>query len=61
MPALQRVFYFYEMKEDLLHFIWKYKKYPVNGLETTSNEPVYIKSAGIHNHLSGPDFFNAQI
>lgn len=61
MPALQRVFYFYEMKEDLLHFIWKYKKYPVNGLETTSNEPVYIKSAGIHNHLSGPDFFNAQL
>ncbi len=61
MPALQRVFYFYKMKEDLLHFIWKYKKYPVNGLKTTSDEDVYVKSAGTHNDLSGPDFFNAQI
>ena len=61
MPALQRVFYFYKMKEDLLHFIWKYKKYPINGLLTTYGEAVHVVSTGTHNHLSGPDFFNAQL
>tara|TARA_R110000751_G_scaffold100572_2_gene194489 strand:- start:3724 stop:5037 length:1314 start_codon:yes stop_codon:yes gene_type:complete len=61
MPALQRVFYFYKMKEDLLHFIWKFKKYPINGLVTTSGEAINVVSTGIHNHLSGPDFFNAQL
>ncbi len=61
MPALQRVFYFYKMKEDLLHFIWKFKKYPINGLVTTSGEVINVVSTGIHNHLSGPDFFNAQL
>ncbi|MEP2280827.1 DUF2851 family protein [Maribacter sp.] len=49
------------MKEDLLHFIWKYKKYPIKGLVTTSGEVVHLVSAGLHNHLSGPDFFNAQV
>jgi len=49
------------MKEDLLHFIWKYKKYPLKELVTTSGEVVHVVSAGLHNHLSGPDFFNAQI
>lgn len=61
MPALQRVFYFYKMKEDLLHFIWKFKKYPVNGLVTTSGEAINVVTTGTHNHLSGPDFFNAQL
>ncbi|MGB2761320.1 MAG: DUF2851 family protein [Maribacter stanieri] len=49
------------MKEDLLHFIWKFKKYPINGLVTTSGEAINVVSTGIHNHLSGPDFFNAQL
>ncbi|WP_299801144.1 DUF2851 family protein [uncultured Maribacter sp.] len=49
------------MKEDLLHFIWKYKKYPINQLVSTSGEEVHVVSTGMHNHLSGPDFFNAQI
>lgn len=49
------------MKEDLLHFIWKYKKYPLNGLVSTSGEVVHVVSVGMHNHFSGPDFFNAQI
>ncbi|MDF4204541.1 DUF2851 family protein [Maribacter sp. SA7] len=49
------------MKEDLLHFIWKYKKYPIKGLVTTSGEVVHVVSTGMHNHLSGPDFFNAQV
>lgn len=49
------------MKEDLLHFIWKYKKLQLADLITTKNESVIIIDTGVHNHLSGPDFFNAKI
>tara|TARA_R110002074_G_scaffold57077_1_gene140362 strand:- start:6794 stop:8071 length:1278 start_codon:yes stop_codon:yes gene_type:complete len=49
------------MREDLLHFVWMYRKYPINILETTSGERVMVESTGVHNHLSGPDFFNAKV
>lgn len=49
------------MKEDLLHYIWKYKKYPLSDLSTTSGDVVIVQNSGTHNHLSGPDFFNANL
>ena len=49
------------MREDLLHFVWMYRKYPINILETTSGDSVIVESTGVHNHLSGPDFFNAKV
>ena len=49
------------MREDLLHFIWKYKKLPLVDLSTSNEEPVSIIDVGTHNHLSGPDFFNAKV
>ncbi len=49
------------MREDLLHFIWKYKKLPLSNLRTTNNESVVISEVGLHNHLAGPDFFNAKV
>lgn len=49
------------MREDLLHFIWKYKKLPLKDLVTSKNESVVIVDVGRHNHLAGPDFFNAQL
>lgn len=49
------------MKEDLLHFIWKYKKLQLDDLVTTNNEPIAIVDTGTHNHLAGPDFFNAKV
>ncbi len=49
------------MREDLLHFIWKYKKLQVGQLVTTTKEAVTILDVGSHNHLAGPDFFNAKI
>ncbi len=49
------------VKEDLLHFIWKYNKLPLAEMLTSGKEPVRIKAAGTHNHLAGPDFFNAQV
>ena len=49
------------MKEDLLHFIWKYKNLQLEQLATSKSEPVEIIDVGSHNHLSGPDFFNAKV
>ncbi|WP_425237944.1 DUF2851 family protein [Ulvibacterium sp.] len=49
------------MREDLLHFIWKYRKLPKKGLLTSNDQEVEILEVGIHNHLAGPDFFNAKI
>ena len=49
------------MKEDLLHFIWKYKKLHVLDLVTSKNESVVIVDVGTHNFYAGPDFFNAKL
>ena len=44
-----------------MHFVWKYKKLPLNNMVTTGNEVLLIEDVGLHNHQSGPDFFNAKI
>jgi len=50
------------MKEDFLHYLWKFKKFNFLNLVTTSNEPLQILSVGLHNtNTGGPDFFNAKI
>lgn len=49
------------MKEEFLHYIWKYKLYQDSELKTTSNENIEILNQGTHNYDSGPDFFNAKI
>ena len=49
------------MKEDFLHFIWKYKLYQNDSLFTEDGEPVQIVHPGRHNTNAGPDFFDARI
>ena len=49
------------MKEDLLHFIWRHKLFPVQKLTSVKGESVQIISVGEANANSGPDFFNAKI
>lgn len=49
------------MREDLLHFIWKYKKLQLTDLLTSQNEHLSILDIGLHNPLSGPDFFYAKV
>ncbi|MDT7827831.1 DUF2851 family protein [Pricia sp. S334] len=53
--------YYLTLREDLLHFIWKYRKLCTTELVGTNNEPIRIVEPGIHNHLAGPDFFNAKL
>ncbi|RZJ54448.1 MAG: DUF2851 family protein [Flavobacterium sp.] len=49
------------MKEDFLHYLWKFKKFETLNLKTTQNESLTILKIGEYLELSGPDFFNAQI
>ncbi len=50
------------MNEDLLQYIWKYKKFDISNLRTTTQEEIILKKTGIHNtDNSGPDFFNSQM
>lgn len=49
------------MKEDFLHYIWKFKKFSTNNLKTENGETLEIISLGTHNLLAGPDFLNAQL
>lgn len=47
--------------EDFLYYVWKFRLFDRNGLETANGEPVEIVHPGMHNTNSGPDFHNARI
>ena len=49
------------MKEDFLHYLWKFKKFNTSDLQTTNKQTLSIQNAGQYLQLAGPDFFNAQI
>lgn len=49
------------MKEEVLHYIWKFQLFTAFYLKTTDSENVEIIHPGIYNSDSGPDFSNAQI
>lgn len=49
------------MREDFLHYLWKYKKFDFTNAETTQGEKVLLIDSGTHNFNSGPDFFNARL
>ena len=49
------------MKEDFLHYVWKFQKFKHSDLTTTNNESITIDQVGQLNSNAGPDFFNARI
>lgn len=49
------------MKEDFLHYIWRYKKFDFNSLQTSIGESLTIENGGSYLENAGPDFFNGQI
>jgi len=49
------------MKEDFLHYLWKFKKFDSSDLRTKNGEILRIINEGQYLQLAGPDFFNAQI
>ena len=51
----------YTMKEEFLHFLWKYSLYYINRLVDTDGNLIEVIHPGVYNRDSGPDFFNARI
>lgn len=49
------------MDELLLHFIWRYQSYTLNGLCTTKGDAIEVIDPGLYNTDSGPDFSNAKV
>lgn len=47
--------------EQLLHYVWKHKIFPLKELKTTTGLPVEIVDVGLQNYHAGPDFFNAKV
>ena len=47
--------------EKLLHYIWKYKLFPLKPLQTTDGLTLEVIDPGTLNRDAGPDFFNAKI
>lgn len=49
------------MKEEFLHYIWKYSLFNKKDLKTTEGKKVTVFSVGEQLHTAGPDFFNAKL
>lgn len=49
------------MREDLLHYVWRLKKFVLDDLRTTDGEVISIHQFGHLNTHAGPDFLNARI
>ena len=49
------------MREDFLHYLWKYKKIDILNLCTINKEKIQIVNVGQYLETAGPDFFNAQL
>ena len=49
------------MREDFLHFIWRYQKFNGLDLYTSGGEPLTVVYPGDPNPHGGPDFLNARI
>ena len=47
--------------EQLLHYVWKHKIFPLKELMTTEGQQLEIIDPGLPNRNAGPDFFNAKI
>ena len=49
------------MKEEFLHYLWKYGLYDNDKLVDSDGNKIIVVHQGDYNHDSGPDFFNSRI
>ncbi len=47
--------------EQLLHYVWRHKMFPLQEMHTTDGKLVEVIDPGLHNRNAGPDFFNAKV
>ena len=50
-----------KMKEEFLHYLWKYSLYDKESLFDNEKNKIIVLNPGEYNRDSGPDFFNARI
>ncbi len=49
------------MQEEFLHFVWRWRRFQQDSLQTTDGQALEIVHPGEPNADAGPDFFNARI
>lgn len=49
------------MKEDFLHYVWRYGLYVPCKLYTTAKEPIHVVKHGLYNRHTGPDFLQSEL
>lgn len=49
------------MKEELLHYVWRLRRFNHQSLHTTKSESLEIIQPGTYNSHAGPDFLDARI
>lgn len=49
------------MKEDFLHYVWKFQKFPYKDLTTTQGDSLHVIHVGFQNQHDGPDFKESQL
>ncbi len=47
--------------EQLLHYTWKHKIFPLRELFTTDGRKIEVLNTGLHNTNAGPDFIGAKV
>lgn len=47
--------------EQLLHYVWRHRIFPLTPLCTTAGQAVEVIDPGLPNRDAGPDFFNAKL
>lgn len=50
-----------DMKEEFLHYVWKYRLYDSSSLVDSDGNGIVVISPGEYNRDAGPDFFNARL
>lgn len=49
------------MREDFLHYVWRFKQFEFLNLTTTRGQEIKIENVGIYNTDAGPDFLEATL
>lgn len=49
------------MREEFLHYLWRFLRFNSTDLRTTENLPITIRKPGLANTNAGPDFLQAEI
>lgn len=50
-----------KMKEEFLHYLWKYRLYDADSLVDNEHNKIIVRHPGEYNRDSGPDFFNVRL